>query len=34
MHWGIYRRSSINGAQTHDIYRPRIATTFAEANPD
>jgi hypothetical protein len=34
MHWGIYRRSSINGAQTHDIYRPRIATTFDVANPD
>jgi hypothetical protein len=34
MHWGIYRRSSIDGPQTHDIYRPRIPTTFALANLD
>jgi hypothetical protein len=33
MHWGIYRRSSINGTQIHYIWRPRIATTRAEADP-
>jgi Polysaccharide lyase len=33
MHWGIYRRSSVNGTQYHDIKNLRIATTFAEVNP-
>ncbi|MFI6299064.1 heparin lyase I family protein [Nonomuraea sp. NPDC050790] len=33
VHWGIYRRSSVNGTQIHDLYRPRIATTMAEVNP-
>jgi hypothetical protein len=33
MHWGIYRRSSINGTEIHYVYKPRIATTFAEADP-
>ncbi|MGP3982512.1 heparin lyase I family protein [Streptomyces sp. KR80] len=34
VHWGIYRRSSVNGPQTHDLYRPRIATTWQEAIPN
>ena len=34
VHWGIYRRSSIDGAQTHYVWRPRIATTRAEADPN
>jgi hypothetical protein len=33
MHWGIYRRSSINGTEIHYVYKPRIATTFAEVDP-
>lgn len=33
VHWGIYRSDDVNGAQTHDLWRPRIATTYAEANP-
>ncbi|RZB14004.1 hypothetical protein StrepF001_40915 [Streptomyces sp. F001] len=33
VHWGIYRRSSVNGTQTHDLYHPRIATTWQEAIP-
>ena len=33
MHWGIYRRSSVNGTEIHYVWRPRLATTFAEANP-
>jgi hypothetical protein len=33
MHWGIYRTSRINGTQIHDIKKPTVATTFAEANP-
>ena len=33
MHWGIYRRSSIYGTEIHYVYRPRVTTTYAEANP-
>jgi len=33
MHWGIYRRSSINGTEIHHVLRPRVATTLAEAMP-
>jgi hypothetical protein len=33
MHWGIYRRSSINGTEIHYVYRPRVATTYNEAKP-
>jgi hypothetical protein len=33
MHWGIYRRSSINGTEIHHVLRPRVATTLAEATP-
>jgi len=33
MHWGIYRRSSIDGTEIHYVYKPRIATTFAEVDP-
>jgi hypothetical protein len=34
MHWGIYRADEVNGTQTHDVWRPRIATTEREADPD
>jgi MYXO-CTERM domain-containing protein len=33
MHWGWYRADEVNGPAFHDIKRPRIATTFAEAAP-
>jgi hypothetical protein len=33
VHFGIYRSDNVNGAQSHDLWRPRIATTYAEANP-
>jgi len=33
MHWGIYRRSSINGTEIHYVKRPRVTTTLAEAMP-
>jgi hypothetical protein len=33
IHWGVYRRCSINGTATQYIQRPRIATTFSEAAP-
>jgi hypothetical protein len=33
MHWGIYRRSSINGTEIHQVSRPRVATTLEEARP-
>ena len=33
MHFGIYRRSSINGTEVHYLKRPRLTTTYAEAAP-
>jgi hypothetical protein len=33
IHWGVCRRASHTGPQIHDLWRPRIATTMAEANP-
>jgi len=34
MHFGIYRRSSINGTEIHYLKRPRLTTTYAEAAPE
>ncbi|MGP3983090.1 hypothetical protein [Streptomyces sp. KR80] len=34
VHWGIYRSDDVNGTQTHDLWRPRIATTWQEAIPN
>jgi MYXO-CTERM domain-containing protein len=34
VHWGIYRGASVNGEAFHYLWRPRIATTRAEADPD
>jgi hypothetical protein len=33
MHWGWYRADEVNGEGLHFLKRPRIATTFAEADP-
>jgi MYXO-CTERM domain-containing protein len=34
MHWGIYRADEVMGEGDHYLWRPRVATTFAEADPD
>ena len=34
MHWGIYRADEVNGAGNHYIKRPRVASTYEEADPD
>ena len=34
IHWGIYRSKSINGTATHYMWRPTIASTYAEAAPE
>jgi hypothetical protein len=34
MHWGIYRADEVNGEGDHYLGAPRVATTFAEADPD
>jgi Ricin-type beta-trefoil lectin domain-like len=33
IHWGIYRSDAINGNSYHYMWRPTIATTYAEAAP-
>jgi MYXO-CTERM domain-containing protein len=33
MHWGIYRADEVQGEGHHYIKRPRVASTFEEADP-